>query len=89
MKLKQRFIVAAAIMLATGSVSAVTTTDPISAVPITDSRLCSTSAAKCIKAPEIDAASGTSAIALLTGVVLLVAERSRSRRSSKSDDSEK
>jgi len=33
------------------------------------------------KAPEIDAASGTNAIALLTGVLLLVAERSRSRRS--------
>jgi hypothetical protein len=32
-------------------------------------------------APEIDAASGTSAIALLTGVLLLVGERSRSRRS--------
>jgi hypothetical protein len=33
------------------------------------------------KAPEIDAASGTSAIALLTGVLLLVGERKRSRRS--------
>jgi hypothetical protein len=33
------------------------------------------------KAPEIDARSGTSAIALLTGVLLLVGERSRSRRS--------
>ena len=33
------------------------------------------------KAPEIDAASGTSAIALLTGVLLLVGERSRTRRS--------
>jgi len=33
------------------------------------------------KAPEIDAASGTNAIALLTGVLLLAAERSRSRRS--------
>ena len=33
------------------------------------------------RAPEIDAASGTSAIALLTGVLLLVAERSRTRRS--------
>ena len=32
-------------------------------------------------APEIDAASGTSAIALLTGVLLLVGERSRSKRS--------
>lgn len=32
-------------------------------------------------APEIDAASGTSAIALLTGVLLLAGERSRSRRS--------
>jgi hypothetical protein len=30
--------------------------------------------------PEIDAASGTSAIALLTGALLLAAERSRSRR---------
>jgi len=32
-------------------------------------------------APEIDAKAGTSAIALLTGVLLLVGERSRSRRS--------
>jgi hypothetical protein len=32
------------------------------------------------KAPEIDATSGTSAIALLTGVLLLAAERVRSRR---------
>jgi len=32
------------------------------------------------KAPEIDAASGTSAIALMTGVLLLAAERVRSRR---------
>jgi hypothetical protein len=32
------------------------------------------------KAPEIDAAYGTSALALLTGVLLLVSERSRSRR---------
>lgn len=33
------------------------------------------------KAPEIDAKAGTSAIALLTGFLLLVSERSRSRRS--------
>ena len=32
-------------------------------------------------APEIDAASGTNAIALLIGVLLLAGERSRSRRS--------
>jgi hypothetical protein len=32
------------------------------------------------KAPEINAASGTSAIALMTGVLLLVGERVRSRR---------
>ncbi len=32
-------------------------------------------------APEIDAASGTSAIALLTGILLLAGEKSRSRRS--------
>ena len=35
-----------------------------------------------VKAPEIDAASGTSAIALLTGALLLAGERSRSKRSS-------
>lgn len=35
-----------------------------------------------VKAPEIDAASGTSAIALLTGVLLLAGEKSRSRRRS-------
>ncbi|WP_367301510.1 VPEID-CTERM sorting domain-containing protein [Methylobacter tundripaludum] len=34
-----------------------------------------------VKAPEIDAASGTSAIALLAGALLLAGERSRSRRS--------
>lgn len=33
------------------------------------------------KAPEIDAASGTSAIVLLAGALLLAGERSRSRRS--------
>ncbi len=38
------------------------------------------------QAPEIDAASGISAIALLTGIVLLMKERTRSRRSSKSDE---
>jgi hypothetical protein len=38
------------------------------------------------QAPEIDAASGTSAIALLTGIFLLMKERTRSRRSSKSDE---
>ena len=38
------------------------------------------------RAPEIDAASGTSAIALLTGIVLLMKERRRSKRSSKSDE---
>gem|GEM_PF-6605378 len=32
-------------------------------------------------APEIDAASGTTAIALLAGALLLAGERSRSRRS--------
>ena len=40
----------------------------------------------CGKAPEIDAASGTSAIALLTGIILLMKERRRSNRSSKSDE---
>jgi hypothetical protein len=44
---------------------------------------------KCDDAPEIDAASGTSAIALASGIVLLMRERSRSRRSSRKDDSEK
>jgi len=38
------------------------------------------------QAPEIDAASGISGIALLTGIVLLMKERIRSRRSSKSDE---
>lgn len=38
---------------------------------------------KCVQtiAPEMNPATGTSAIALLTGVLLLVGERSRSRRS--------
>ena len=37
-------------------------------------------------APEIDAASGTSAIALLTGALLLMGERSRRSRSRKDED---
>ena len=37
-----------------------------------------------IKAPEIDAATGTLPLALLTGVVLLMKERGRSRRASDS-----
>jgi len=36
-------------------------------------------------APEIDAASGTTAIALLTGVLLLVGERKRARGSARKD----
>jgi len=38
-----------------------------------------------VSAPEIDAASGTSAIALLTGIVLLMRERTRAKRSSETD----
>jgi hypothetical protein len=38
-----------------------------------------------ISAPEIDAATATIPFALLTGIVLLMKERSRSKRSSKSD----
>lgn len=38
------------------------------------------------QAPEIDAASGASAIALVSGILLLMRERSRSRRSSRKDD---
>jgi hypothetical protein len=38
-------------------------------------------APKIFAAPEIDAASASTAIALLTGILLLVGERSRSRRS--------
>jgi hypothetical protein len=37
-------------------------------------------------APEIDAASGIDAIALLTGVLLLVSEGTRFKHSSKSDE---
>lgn len=40
---------------------------------------------KCVAAPEIEASSGASAIALLTGVVFLISERSR-RRGSRRDD---
>ena len=39
-----------------------------------------------IGAPEIDAASGTSTIALLTGIIFLVKERTQPRRSNKSDE---
>jgi hypothetical protein len=38
------------------------------------------------KAPEIDAATATIPIALLTGIVLLMKERKRSKRPSKSDE---
>ncbi len=38
-----------------------------------------------ISAPEIDAASGIVPFALMIGIVLLMKERSRSKRSSKSD----
>jgi hypothetical protein len=37
-------------------------------------------AGKCAKAPEIDATSGVQAIALLSGVLLLVSDRARRRR---------
>ena len=37
------------------------------------------------QAPEIDAASGTTAIVLLTGVLLLVGERKRARGSARKD----
>jgi hypothetical protein len=38
------------------------------------------SSSRAYSAPEIDAASGTSAIALLVGVLLLAGEKSRSKR---------
>ncbi len=39
----------------------------------------SSDSATSVKAPEIDAASGVQAIALLSGILLLVGERSRRR----------
>jgi hypothetical protein len=35
---------------------------------------------RCVKAPEIDASAGVQAIALLSGILLLVGERARRRR---------
>ncbi len=40
------------------------------------------------QAPEIDAGSGTAAIALVSGVLLLMRERARSKRPSQSDENE-
>lgn len=40
---------------------------------------------KCVKAPEIDATSGVQAVALLSGILLLVGERARRARVSKGD----
>lgn len=75
MNMRQRLLAGATVMLiAMGSAWA----DPPPPCP---SRACGVN-----KAPEIDAASGTSAIALLTGVLLLMGERARSKRSSKSDE---
>jgi len=71
MKIRQILLAGVAVMLlATGNAWAATTQQ---ITPITIRTI--------PRAPEIDAASGTSAIALLTGVLLLVGERSRSRRS--------
>ena len=44
---------------------------------------------KCVAAPEIDASSGASAIALLAGVVFLISERSRRRRSHRDEEHDK
>jgi len=75
MNLKQKFLMGATIMLlATGNVWA-------QASPTG----CASSggiAAGCTSAPEIDAASGAAAIALLTGVIMLL----RKGRKSKTDD---
>jgi len=38
---------------------------------------------RCVKAPEIDATSGVQAIALLSGILLLVGERARRVRAAK------
>ena len=86
MNMRQRFLAGAAVMLlTTGSTFA----DPNNnghGNSCNSNGLASLSSACLFKAPEIDAASGTSAIALLIGVLLLVGERSRSKRSSKSDE---
>jgi hypothetical protein len=75
MNMRQRLLAGATVMLLASS--------PVWAVTGTISPLLPIR-----QAPEIDAASGTSAIALLTGVVLLMKERRRSKRSSKSDKSD-
>jgi hypothetical protein len=59
--------------LATGDYT-VSVVSPIGAPQITPQNF---------QAPEIDAASGTSTIALLTGIVLLMKEKMQARRSSK------
>lgn len=68
MKIQQILLAAATVMLLTTS-------------PVWADREGDNNRKQVKKAPEIDAASGTSAIALLTGALLLAGERSRSRRS--------
>jgi hypothetical protein len=77
MKTQLRFLAGAVlIMLATGNAWALGSKPPL----VTPGQ------ARQVAAPEIDAASGTSAIALLTGVLLLMSERSRRSRSRRDED---
>jgi hypothetical protein len=80
MNIRQKILAGAAIMLlATGSTWA-----DMGGIPNQNAN--TNARGRVSKAPEIDAASGVSAIALLTGIVLLMKERTRSRRSSKTDE---
>jgi hypothetical protein len=79
MKTQLRFLAGAVlIMLATGNAWA------LGRIPGTNPN--PPRQTKALAAPEIDAASGTSAIALLTGVLLLMNERSRRSRSRRDED---
>ena len=81
MKIRHALLAALTIMLLTiGNVWAARGGDPgaNACAPGQDGSGCGLG--ELFPAPEIDATSGTSAIALLTGVLLLAAERSRYRR---------
>lgn len=70
-------------LLAAGAVAMLMTASPVWSAPggVPGPNPGAPGQLKKADAPEIDAASGTSAVALLAGALLLMRERARSRRS--------
>ena len=75
------FAVFAAIDIAAGTAIVQSFADSLASSGYTVSVISPKDAPKIFAAPEIDAASASSAIALLTGILLLVSERLRAPRS--------